>query len=379
MPQAPSLVAELTALENTCSGCGCAGWTPRTARTLAVDQLRALRARSTRATPCPASSPAGCSSGSPWPEPWSWPPSLLLADEPTGSLDRKTGRQVLARMRRLAALRGAALVIATHDPEVAELLPRRLSVVGDGTVSRHDRAPLRPRRDPAPARRDRRRGPRRRARPSRSWRRWARSSAQTGADLTTRSAARVPVDWQVQLTPGADAAAVAKALAGVPGLPRPARRRLRQGPRPAGAPARPGPATTGRPRTSWACPPTTPTFAPAGAADPGRAPAGVAAAAADRVEPRGRARHDGHASSARPAAGHRRRGGRPARRRLVLPGRRCARRHRRERPAGQRAARRPAAGSPGSRPAPAHRGPPAARPLRPRPASRTTRRQPPTW
>lgn len=42
--------------------------------------------------------------------------------------------------------------------------------------------------------------------------------AQTGSQLTLRAAARVPVDWQVQVTPGSDPATAQKALAGVPGL-----------------------------------------------------------------------------------------------------------------------------------------------------------------
>ncbi len=42
--------------------------------------------------------------------------------------------------------------------------------------------------------------------------------SQTGSKLTLRAAARVPVDWQVQLTPGSDPSNAQKALAGVPGL-----------------------------------------------------------------------------------------------------------------------------------------------------------------
>lgn len=42
--------------------------------------------------------------------------------------------------------------------------------------------------------------------------------SQTGSQLTVRAAARVPVDWQVQVTPGSDAATVTKALRTVPGL-----------------------------------------------------------------------------------------------------------------------------------------------------------------
>lgn len=42
--------------------------------------------------------------------------------------------------------------------------------------------------------------------------------SQTGSKLTFRAAARVPVDWQVQVTPGSDPASAEKALSGVPGL-----------------------------------------------------------------------------------------------------------------------------------------------------------------
>ncbi len=53
-------------------------------------------------------------------------PQLLLADEPTGNLDRRTGAEVLALMLRLARERGTALLLATHDPEVAAACDRTL-------------------------------------------------------------------------------------------------------------------------------------------------------------------------------------------------------------------------------------------------------------
>ena len=46
-------------------------------------------------------------------------PELLLADEPTGSLDSESGKNVLQLMEGLHAARGLALVIVTHDPRVA--------------------------------------------------------------------------------------------------------------------------------------------------------------------------------------------------------------------------------------------------------------------
>jgi ABC-type lipoprotein export system ATPase subunit len=46
-------------------------------------------------------------------------PRVVLADEPTGSLDRAAGRDVLDVLGRLARERRVAVVMATHDPEAA--------------------------------------------------------------------------------------------------------------------------------------------------------------------------------------------------------------------------------------------------------------------
>ena len=45
-------------------------------------------------------------------------PSLILADEPTGSLDRKTGLAVLEVMDRLVKSTGTTLIMVTHSPEM---------------------------------------------------------------------------------------------------------------------------------------------------------------------------------------------------------------------------------------------------------------------
>jgi putative ABC transport system ATP-binding protein/lipoprotein-releasing system ATP-binding protein len=50
-------------------------------------------------------------------------PSLILADEPTGQLDRASGALVVDVLLAAAAHAGAALVVATHDPTVATRLP----------------------------------------------------------------------------------------------------------------------------------------------------------------------------------------------------------------------------------------------------------------
>jgi putative ABC transport system ATP-binding protein len=52
-------------------------------------------------------------------------PSLLLADEPTGELDEATGEQIAAFLQKLHA-DGMAIVLVTHNPELAERTTRRL-------------------------------------------------------------------------------------------------------------------------------------------------------------------------------------------------------------------------------------------------------------
>lgn len=61
-------------------------------------------------------------------------PRLLLADEPTGELDRATGEQIAALLDRVNA-DGTALVLVTHDPALAERA-RRILAMRDGQVER---------------------------------------------------------------------------------------------------------------------------------------------------------------------------------------------------------------------------------------------------
>lgn len=63
-------------------------------------------------------------------------PELILADEPTGNLDRKTGREVLDYILSVRDKLSAALVLVTHDPEIGALGQRRLQMV-DGELSSH--------------------------------------------------------------------------------------------------------------------------------------------------------------------------------------------------------------------------------------------------
>jgi putative ABC transport system ATP-binding protein len=60
-------------------------------------------------------------------------PPLLLADEPTGNLDGATGTQVVELLFRLQRRHGAALVLVTHDPRLAAMCERVVSML-DGRI-----------------------------------------------------------------------------------------------------------------------------------------------------------------------------------------------------------------------------------------------------
>jgi putative ABC transport system ATP-binding protein len=55
-------------------------------------------------------------------------PALILADEPTGSVDREHAGVILDSLMKLNSARGATLVVATHDPAVASRMTRAISL-----------------------------------------------------------------------------------------------------------------------------------------------------------------------------------------------------------------------------------------------------------
>ena len=64
-------------------------------------------------------------------------PQLLLADEPTGNLDTRTGGEVMEILERLNGEREVAIVLVTHDPEIAGRTHRQIHV-RDGLVESDD-------------------------------------------------------------------------------------------------------------------------------------------------------------------------------------------------------------------------------------------------
>lgn len=61
-------------------------------------------------------------------------PGIILADEPTASLDSHTGRNVMEMMRELAHKRGRAVVIVTHDSRVLSFADRIVKIE-DGAIA----------------------------------------------------------------------------------------------------------------------------------------------------------------------------------------------------------------------------------------------------
>jgi putative ABC transport system ATP-binding protein len=55
-------------------------------------------------------------------------PHVILADEPTGNLDTKTGADIIETLADLAARRGTTIIVATHDVDLADRAPRRLAM-----------------------------------------------------------------------------------------------------------------------------------------------------------------------------------------------------------------------------------------------------------
>lgn len=61
-------------------------------------------------------------------------PKILLADEPTGNLDSKTGESVFALLQELNRMKNVTLVIVTHNPSLAAQMPRQI-LLTDGTAT----------------------------------------------------------------------------------------------------------------------------------------------------------------------------------------------------------------------------------------------------
>ena len=62
----------------------------------------------------------------------------MLADEPTGNVDSRTGRMIMDFLRKLNKEGGTTVIVVTHSPDVANMVDR-IIYIRDGQISRDER------------------------------------------------------------------------------------------------------------------------------------------------------------------------------------------------------------------------------------------------
>lgn len=134
--QAPSLLPALDVLENAALPLLLGGADRQTARSRALDALDALGLAGLRSK-LPEELSGGQAQRVAVARVLASDPRLVLADEPTGQLDRATGSAVVDALIAAAVMSGAALLVNSHDPAVVERFDDRWSM-DDGHLTTSD-------------------------------------------------------------------------------------------------------------------------------------------------------------------------------------------------------------------------------------------------
>lgn len=127
-----NLLAEFTALENVMLPMRLAGTNSDTARDKAATLLNRLNLTE-RHQHYPGQLSGGEQQRVAIARSLANDPVLLLADEPTGNLDPASGRMVFELLLETANERGSAALVATHNPELANLMDRQITLT-DGLI-----------------------------------------------------------------------------------------------------------------------------------------------------------------------------------------------------------------------------------------------------
>ncbi|MGN6110914.1 MAG: ABC transporter ATP-binding protein [Kofleriaceae bacterium] len=127
------LLPEFTALENVMMPALIQGVSPNVARKRASDVLGRV-GLSRRLTHRPGELSGGEQQRVALARAIVLRPALLLADEPTGNLDRSTGEAIHELFLELNREHGSTLLVVTHNPDLAALMPRRMRMVDGGKL-----------------------------------------------------------------------------------------------------------------------------------------------------------------------------------------------------------------------------------------------------
>jgi lipoprotein-releasing system ATP-binding protein len=122
------LLPEFTALENTMMPCLIQGMTKQAA-SLKAEEILTLVGLKERLLHKPGELSGGEQQRVAVARALVLEPKVLLADEPTGNLDTKTGESVFQLLLELNRTKGVTLIIVTHNLTLAGLLPRQIRMV----------------------------------------------------------------------------------------------------------------------------------------------------------------------------------------------------------------------------------------------------------
>lgn len=127
------LLPEFTALENVMMPCLIAGVKKKQARQMALSALNEV-GLDHRASHRPGELSGGEQQRIALARAAVMQPKLILADEPTGNLDRETGERVFDYLIKLNRDDGIAMLIVSHNQELLKMLPRKL-LLRDGKLN----------------------------------------------------------------------------------------------------------------------------------------------------------------------------------------------------------------------------------------------------
>jgi putative ABC transport system ATP-binding protein len=132
--QAFNLIPNLTAKENVKLALEFADW-PKESRDARADEMLAMVGLGPdKASRRPNKLSGGEQQRVAIARAFSAQPQLILADEPTGSLDKKTGQKIVQLLREAANTQKTTVLVVTHDERVAQQADRRLEIE-DGTLT----------------------------------------------------------------------------------------------------------------------------------------------------------------------------------------------------------------------------------------------------